>query len=163
MGYLFIALVLLVGSVAHAGTKDYGDNVAPKFPKAFYDVNVTQPETIRDFLWVINETYDLMIAKGVCAKKIDFVVSLRGLSLKLTSNSYLDGLEDPQLAADIRAQLDGLKAKGIRIEACDISLAWVGVEKEDLVDGIIVIDNAFASSIYYQRKGFALIPIHQLP
>ena len=74
--------------------------------------------------------------------------------------SYLDA---SPIGAEILAQLEGLKARDIRIEACDISLHWVGVDADDLVEGIIVIDNAFASSIYYQRRGYALIPIHQLP
>jgi intracellular sulfur oxidation DsrE/DsrF family protein len=51
----------------------------------------------------------------------------------------------------------------VRIKTCIISCEWVGVDPADLLAGVIVIDNAFASSIWYQTKGYALIPIHQLP
>ena len=161
---LIIATGLFYGSFAAANTSQvYDDDAAPKFPMTFYDMNVTQPETMRDFLSVINATYDLMIDKGVPVRRIKFVVSLRGFSVKIASDPYLDGLEDTVLAEAIRTQLDGLKSRGIRIEACLISCNWMGVPVEDMVDGIVIIDNAFAASTFYQRKGYALVPIHQLP
>ena len=161
--FCWVVMTTLVSfsSSASAMGREYSDNTAPMFPMAFYDVNLQDGQAMADFLWVINETYDLMIAKGVPAWKIRFNVSLRGMSVMLASNSYIDN--NGEVGAAIAEQLEGLKARGIRIEACDISLVWVGVPADDLVEGIVVIDNAFASSIYYQRRGYALIPIHQLP
>jgi hypothetical protein len=63
-----LAMVTLIGRSSqacahdggsHSGGGDYSDEVAPSYPLAFYDMNVTTPETMRDFLWVIDSTYDL--------------------------------------------------------------------------------------------------------
>jgi intracellular sulfur oxidation DsrE/DsrF family protein len=101
-----------------------------------------------------------MIEKGVSARKIKFVVSLRGLSVAFVTDEFLT--YDP-VGQEIRGYLDSLMSKGVRIEACIISCQWVGVAPDTLKDGVLVIDNAFASSIFYQRRGYALIPVHQLP
>jgi intracellular sulfur oxidation DsrE/DsrF family protein len=143
---------------------EYTGETAPLFPRAFYDVNVTNPQTMRDFLWVIDSTYDLLISQGANAHRIKFVVSLRGLSVAFATQDY--GIGDPQneqVGIEIRQYLESLNAKGVRVEACQISCNWVGVDATTLHDTVLVIDNAFASSIWYQTHGYALIPIHQLP
>lgn len=143
---------------------DYTGNTAPLFPRAFYDVNVTNPNTLRDFLWVIDSTYDLLLDQGAAAQRIDFVVSLRGLSVAFVAGGF--GVGDPateQVGQEIRQYLDTLSSKGVRIEACQISCDWVSVDCGGLHDSVVVINNAFASSIWYQTRGYALIPIHQLP
>ena len=104
-----------------------------------------------------------MIDKGVPPAKIKYVVSLRGLSVAFATRGFGIGTPDEQVGIQIREILNSLLDKGVRIEACIISCIWVGVDPDDLLDGVLVIDNAFASSIWYQTKGYALIPIHQLP
>ncbi|MBN2194858.1 MAG: hypothetical protein JW751_18725 [Polyangiaceae bacterium] len=51
----------------------------------------------------------------------------------------------------------------MRIEACQISCDWVGTPAETMLDDIVVIDNAFAASIFYQTQGYALVPVTELP
>jgi len=159
--FVFVSL-LIISSLAFA-TNDYYDESVPPQPKAFYDVNLTNPATMRDFLWVIEATYDLLIEKGAPPAKIKFVVSLRGLSVAFATNGFGIGTPDEELGKEIRGYLNSLLDKGVRIEACIISCVWVGVDPDDLLEDVLVIDNAFASSIWYQTKGYALIPIHQLP
>lgn len=154
------------GGGVHSGLNsgDYTGESAPPFPRAFYDINVTTPETMRDFLWVIDSTYDLLISQGASAQRIKFVVSLRGLSVAFATEDY--GIGDPQaeeVGVEIRQYLESLSSKGVRIEACQISCDWVGVDAATLYESVLVIDNAFASSIWYQSRGYALIPVHQLP
>lgn len=159
---LVLFVMPFVFGYAQAGSDYYNEDVPPK-PKAFYDVNVTSPYTMRDFLGVIDATYDLFISKGAPPSKIKFVVSLRGLSVAFATNDFGMGGPDEQVGLDLRLLIDSLLSKNIRIEACIISCIWVGVDPNDLVEGVVVVDNAFASSIWYQTKGYALIPIHQLP
>lgn len=142
----------------------YTGESAPLFPKAFYDINVTSPQTMRDFLWVIDSTYDLLISQNANPRRINFIVSLRGLSVAFATQDF--GLGDPdneQVGIEIRHYLATLNGKGVRVEACQISLDWVHVDAGSLLDSVVVIDNAFAASIWYQSRGHALIPIHQLP
>ena len=158
---IFVSL-LFISNLAFADS-DYYDESVPPQPKAFYDVNLTNPATMRDFLGVIDMTYNLLIEKGAPSAKIKFVVSLRGLSVAFATREFGMGTPDEQVGIEIRSVLNTLLDKGVRIEACIISCIWVGVDPADLLDGVLVIDNAFASSIWYQTKGYALIPIHQLP
>jgi intracellular sulfur oxidation DsrE/DsrF family protein len=160
-----IVLLLSISGLAFADS-DYYDESVPPQPKAFYDINLTNPESMVDFLWVIDETYNLLIRKGAPPAKIKFVVSLRGLSVKFAEKDFglREGEEEYEdEGIQIREYLDSLLSKGVRIEACIISCLWVGTDPENLFDGIVVIDNAFASSIWYQTRGYALIPISQLP
>ena len=158
-----LAAVMLCGTVASAKPSTpawaYTDEKAPLSPRAFYDINVTDGTTLKNFLWVIDETYNLLIDKGVPPCQIKFVVSLRGASVTMVTNDYETG----GVGDEVRALLSSLMSKGVRIEACDISLDWMGVDAADLVDGIAVIDNAFAAAIFYQRRGFATVPITELP
>ncbi len=170
----FLSATVIVGmiSVAQANgggappgcpshmSENYSDAIAPQTPWAFYDINVTTPETMRNFFWVIDSTYDLMIAKGVRPNKIKFVVSLRGLSVSFVTDDFL---ANNPVGQEIKVYLDSLLAKGVRVEACQISCDWVGTDPDTLQDGVLVIDNAFASSIFYQRKGYALVTVTDLP
>src|SRR5512138_1326547 len=67
---------------------EYTGQKAPAFPRAFYDMNVTSPQTMRDFLWVIDSTYDLLLSQGAATQRIKFVISLRGLSVAFATKSY---------------------------------------------------------------------------
>lgn len=161
--YLIVFVSLLFTTNQAFATNDYFDDSVPPQPKAFNDINLTSAATMRDFLWVIDSTYDLLINKGAPPARIKFVVSLRGLSVAFATEGYGIGTSDELVGEEIRGYLNTLLDKGVRIEACIISCVWVGVNPDDLLDGVLVIDNAFASSIWYQTKGYALIPIHQLP
>jgi len=161
-----LTAALVCSSIAFASTPRwaYTDDKAAVHPKAFYDINVTTPETMRNFLWVIDETYNLLIDKGVPAHKINFVVSLRGASVTfVTTDFHKTDVDGTDLGDQIRGYLTTLAGKGVRIEACDISLDWMGVSAESLVTEVAVIDNAFAAAIFYQRRGFATVPITELP
>ena len=159
-----LATAMLCSSVASAQVKApswaYTDDKVPNHAKAFYDINVTDAETMKNFLWVIDETYNLLISKGVPACQIKFVVSLRGMSVTYATETFNDEAGNGDA---IRGFLASLISKGVRIEACDISLDWMGVAAADLFEGIAVIDNAFAAAIFYQRRGFATVPITSLP
>jgi intracellular sulfur oxidation DsrE/DsrF family protein len=163
---MMLTATLLCSSIAFAHTPGwaYTDDKTAIHPKAFYDINVTTPETMRNFLWVIDETYNLLIDKGVPAHRIKFAVSLRGASVTFaTTDFHKTDVDGTDLGDQIRGFLTTLASKGVRIEACDISLDWMGVPAENLVSEVAVIDNAFAAAIFYQRRGFATVPITELP
>ncbi|KPJ96093.1 MAG: hypothetical protein AMJ53_01415 [Gammaproteobacteria bacterium SG8_11] len=73
---ILLVILLAVNFAAQAGS-DY-DGRVPATPKAFYDVNLTDPTAMPVFLGVIKDTYDLFISKGAPPAKIKFVISLRG-------------------------------------------------------------------------------------
>ncbi|WP_455211971.1 hypothetical protein [Kaarinaea lacus] len=147
-----VFLVLVAATFSVQADSDY-DGQVPATPKAFYDVNLTDADSMKVFLGVINDTYNLFISKGAPPSKIKFVISLRGLAVTFVTEEYV--LSDP----DMNVLLDSLMANGVRIEACEISCEWLLPPNTPLYAGIVLIDNAFASSIWYQTKGYAMINI----
>ncbi len=143
------------------GRADTYDGSAPRTSKAFFDVNQTDPAMMKDYLTVINGTYDSLIAKGVPAAKIKLVLGLRGLTVTFVTQGFGVGTPNEAVGQQIRTLLTTLMGKGVRIEACQISLDWMSVPAADLVTGIAVIDNAFIESMWYQSKGYALVPVFQ--
>jgi intracellular sulfur oxidation DsrE/DsrF family protein len=143
------------------GRGDDYDGSAPRTSKAFFDINQTDPAMMKDYLTVINGTYDSLIAKGVPASKIKLVLGLRGLTVTFVTQTFGVGTPNEALGHQIRALLTTLIGKGVRIEACQISLDWMGVPATSLLAGIGVIDNAFIESMWYQSNGYALVPVFQ--
>lgn len=144
-----------------SGRSDTYDGGAPRTSKAFFDVNQTDPAMMKDYLTVINGTYDSLIAKGVHASKIKLVLGLRGVTVTFVTQGFGVGTPNEALGQQIRALLTTLMGKGVRVEACQISLDWMGVSAADLLSGIAVIDNAFIESMWYQSRDYALIPLFQ--
>lgn len=144
-----------------AGRRTSYDGSAPQASKAFFDVNQTDPAMMRDYLMVINSTYDSLIAKGVHASKIKLILGLRGVTVTFVTQTFGAGTPNEALGQQIRGLLTTLLGKGVGIEACQISLDWMGVTAADLLAGIDVIDNAFIESMWYQSRGYALIPVFQ--
>lgn len=143
------------------GRGDDYDGSAPRTSKAFFDINQTDPAMMKDYLTVINGTYDSLIAKGVRPSRINLVLGLRGLTVTFVTQTFGVGTANEALGQQIRALLTTLISKGVRIEACQISLDWMGVAATNLLTGIAVIDNAFIESMWYQSKGYAVVPVFQ--
>lgn len=151
---VFLLLMLVIPFVAQADS-DYDGQVPPS-PKAFYDVNVKDATSMLVFLGVISDTYDLLLSKGAPPAKIKFVISLRGVAVTFVTTEFLTN--DP-LGPQIAALIDGFTYNGVRIEACQISCEWLLPPGTELHPDVVIIDNAFASSIWYQTKGYAVINI----
>ena len=149
---VFLLLVMLSVTFSVQADSDY-DGQVPASPKAFYDVNLTDADSMKVFFGVINDTYNLFISKGAPPAKIKFVISLRGLAVTFVTEEYVNS--DP----DMHMLLVNFKENGVRIEACEISCEWLLPPNTPLYEGIVLIDNAFASSIWYQTKGYAMINI----
>lgn len=166
IGVLALALVAISSPAAArddeamASSTAY-DGSAPRPAKAFFDINQTDPAMMRDYLTVINASYDALVAKGVQPSKIKLVLGLRGLTVTFVTKTFGAGTPDEAVGQQIRELLTTLMSKNVRIEACEISLQWIGVPAEDLLGGIVVIDNAFIESMWYQSRGYALIPLFQ--
>lgn len=140
---------------------EYYDGTPPQSPKLFFDVNQTDPAMMRDYLGVINSTYDSLLNKGISASRIHLVLSLRGLTVTYATQTFGAGTANEQTGQQIRELLNTLMTKNAKIEACEISLQWMGVNPQDLLSGITVIDNAFIESTWYQSHGYAIIPLFQ--
>jgi len=162
---IFIIIALLFSATNYVQADGSGPNDGNRqSAKAFYDINVTKPETMAAFLGVIDGTYTELVNNGAKRKDIRFVVSLRGASVIFVTENY--AAIDPVNGEAIREVVNSLLEKKVRVEVCIISCRWFGVDPADpnidYFDGVKIIDNAFISSIQFQTRGYALIPISEI-
>ncbi len=147
-------LLTCMSSLVHAGgALDGVDEV-----KAIYDVRVKDAKRFAFFLDVIGKAYDGLFARGVGA---DVVVAVRGPSIRYLSTetwSYTE--EDQRHLAKAASLLEGLRKRGIKIEACSIAAGLFKVDHSSYLPGVIPVENTFVSLIGYQAQGYALVPVN---
>ncbi len=125
--------------------------------KGIFDVNRGDPRSILLILGVIEETVDGLLDHGV---EPDLIVAFRGPAPRfLLADSDKVPLEHVGAAEDLARYIQQLAARGVRFEACAITLRLMGLEQERLIPEVTVVANTFNSLIGYQARGYALIPI----
>lgn len=125
--------------------------------KGFFDVNNGDPEALPLYLAVIKETYTGLKTQGV---KPDLIVAFRGKAVKLVSiaRANLDADQKDALKQS-DALIKELAAMGVKFEVCAIATRLFGVENDSITPQVKLVGNTFISSIGYQSKGYAIIPI----
>lgn len=119
--------------------------------KALFDVNVSDADQLILYLKVIGMTRAALAQQQVLP---DLVVAFRGPAVKLVVAK--DG--DAKTAA-IAAEIARLSSAGVRFEACAVATGLFGVDNATILPSIAVVGNTFISSIGYQSRGYALIPL----
>ena len=160
---MFSTITMFMSTTGMAQSWGYADTSAAR-PKAYYDINFTTPETLRNFLRIIDATYDTLVGKGAPPCKFEMIVALRGASAQFITFDYGKAESDgTNLSEQIRGGLASLSKKVDFIKACQISLDWMSVSADDLSDGLTVIDDALVAAIWYQQRRFIIFPIIELP
>lgn len=124
--------------------------------KAIFDIAVGEPKKLLLYLQVIGQTHESLKAQGV---EPDFILSFISGSVWLVSNEHAKQKEYPALWQKLGAELEKLSKMGMRIEACAVATDLFGIKREQMMPGVELIGNSFASFIGYQSKGYALIPV----
>ncbi|WP_028109596.1 DsrE family protein [Ferrimonas futtsuensis] len=120
--------------------------------KALFDINLSELEKLPLYLQVIEMTHDGLTAQGTAP---DFVIAFRGASVQ-----FIHGQDGHNPARQkIASQIQRLKARGVRMEACSIATELFGVDNSQLLPGIEPVGNTFISLIGYQSQGYSSIVI----
>ena len=128
-----------------------------KSGKGFFDINSGAPEYLPLYLSVIKETYTGLKAQGV---KPDLVIAFRGKAVKLVSSARANLTPEQKEALNQSdALIKELSGMGVKFEVCAIATRLFGVENNSILPQVKLVGNTFISSIGYQSKGYALIPI----
>lgn len=142
---------------AHAATTAPDDHLALAgltSGKAVFDVNLTSPESMILYLKVVQKTIDTLKAQGVTP---DIVITFRGAAVSIVSKNSEFNSEQDETA--LIARMEALKKEHVHLEACNVAAELYAVDSKDLMPGIVMVGNTFASLIGYQTKGYALIPL----
>lgn len=139
----------------------FGISPAPAMPqppaRAYFDVNLGLADKLETRLMLINSTFDQLSAQGMAPQ---FVVGFRGqASFFVTKGDGYVAAADLAAKKKIRHWLRIFTDKGIRLEQCLIAAAMLGINNDDFLTDLILIDNGYAAMVLYQNRGFARIPM----
>ncbi len=156
---LLVLVVCSFLSPVSAGTQA---SVAPGLEglttvRVYFDVNVGIPKKLETRLRLINTTYDELVQQGI---KPEFIVGFRGKASYFVTNG--DGYVEPEALVykkKIQQWVKTIKNRGIAMEQCKIAADLLGVELDDFLPEIKVVDNGYVSMIGYQHQGIAHIPM----
>lgn len=146
---LFATLASGSGALAAAVPDDRAALAGVSSGKGFFDVNVAEADRLLLYLKVIGLTHASLAEQQVSP---DLIVAFRGPAVKL----LVLGDEKGQAIA---GQIRRLHEQGVRFEACAVATGLFEVDVTKLPAEVTLVGNTFVSSIGYQSRGYALIPI----
>ncbi len=127
--------------------------------KVVWDITVSSPKKLSFLLEVIDETYEDLVRQDV---KPDMVFLFHGRVMKLITTEPpeldLDEEEAHEKAIQLIRKLND--KPGVRMESCSIAARTLGIDNKNIIPEIKPVGNTFVSQIGYQKKGYAMIPIH---
>ncbi len=156
---LILALCLVSASSTTVFAQDYRALRGLNSVNTIFDFRMDNPQGAVDHLQLVLITYQNKYITDV-AKNPDFVVVFMGPSVKLLTREGkgVSG-EKNQQAGKIAHVLTQLKNAGVRLEVCEVAMNAFGVDKRKLLPELTPVGNGWISSIGYQNKGYALVPI----
>jgi len=150
------ALVFSLGSTA-AELDDRFALSGVKNAKALFDVANGNPTALVATLDTIVETIDTLKHTGL---EPEFVLAFRGAAVRfLSSDGSHIATEHAATAMELATRIEQLAARGVRVEACGITMRRMKMDSTKLVKGVHPVGNTFISLIGYQSKGYALISV----
>lgn len=125
--------------------------------KAYFDVNIGEPDKLLVRLKMIETTYSQFIASGITPH---FIIGIRGkASNYFTKNEdYILDMDIP-VKKKIATMVDQFKAKGFRMEQCRLAAGMQEISVADFLPLVEVVSNGYASMIVYQSQGYAFVPM----
>lgn len=130
-----------------------------KVGRIFWDVTIADPGVLAGRLSVIIDTYRDMVRQGVTP---EMILAFRGGSVRLLVRDLSRLPEDMRdKTRDVQERLQRLlDMPGVRLEACYIAMRRVPLEPENLMKGIVTVNNTFLSAMGYGQRGYISLPIH---
>lgn len=147
---LGLALVLPPTAAIAAAPNDHVALTGITTGKGFFDLNVAEADRLLLYLKVITQTRAGLLEQKVAP---DLIVAFRGPSVKLIVAS------DDEKGQAIATLIRRLQADGVRFEACAVALRLFDIDPGRVIPEVAIVGNTFISSIGYQGRGYALIPI----
>ncbi len=125
--------------------------------KVYFDVNLGVAKKLETRLMLISKTYEQLVEQG---GHPEFIVGFRGKASAFITqgNSHVDP-GDLAMKKKIHQWLKTFKARGIRMEQCQIAADFTGIESQDFLPEVEVVSNGYISMLVYQNQGFAQIPM----
>lgn len=125
--------------------------------KAYFDVNVGDPEKLLIRLDLIDRSFAQLQAAGLSPQ---FVIGTRGAASNFftVNDRYVLDTDRPyRKAVEDWAKRGG--DRGYRMEQCSIAAKQQEIEPKDFLPSLEIVANGYVSMIGYQAQGFAFVPM----
>jgi intracellular sulfur oxidation DsrE/DsrF family protein len=153
---VFAVLVLSLAPV-QAQDSNHAATEGLKEIKVAFDLKQGDPKALLSSLTAIDEMRQSLIEQEVTPS---IVLTFRGPASKLvqTDRSEIPA-EHREGAAQVAAKLDALRsAEGISsMEQCGLTVTALGLEPQNTIEGVTVVDNSWTTLAAYQAKGYSYI------
>lgn len=125
--------------------------------KAYFDVQIGEPDKLLIRLKMIETTYSQFLASGISPH---FIIGIRGKASNFFTkdNDYVLDVDIP-VKKKIASMVDQFKAKGFRMEQCSLAAGMQEISVADFLPLVEVVSNGYASMIVYQSQGYAFVPM----
>ncbi|WP_319585829.1 hypothetical protein [uncultured Desulfobulbus sp.] len=125
--------------------------------KAYFDVNIGEPDKLFIRLKMIETTYSQFLASGISPH---FIIGIRGKASNYFTkdNDYVLDVDIP-VKKKIASMVNQFKAKGFRMEQCSLAAGMQEISVADFLPLVEVVSNGYASMIVYQSQGYAFVPM----
>ena len=155
----FFALLILAAVVMPANAQDYKSLEGINGVNTIFDFRESTPASVLGHLSLVHKTY-----KDKAIRSIDeapeFVVVFMGPSVKLLSSDRREfSAKERATLEKMDSVISAMAEDGIRLEVCLFAVSSFGVDPESIASEINRVPNGWISSIGYQVKGYALIPV----
>ncbi|MCF8037669.1 MAG: DsrE family protein [Desulfobacteraceae bacterium] len=157
---VFSALLLLLVSPALVPAGEYKSLQGAGSADTVFDFRESDPASALAHLSLAHNVFRDQAIRDV-SKDADFVVIFMGGSVKMLSSNRNAFTDDQRKTLE---RMDNVISKmikdGITLEVCLFAVDSQGVDPESISPEIERVPNGWISSIGYQAKGYALVPVY---
>ncbi|AOY60524.1 DsrE family protein [Desulfococcus multivorans] len=157
---LLCSLALFWAPVLSVAAEDYDALKDVSSVSTMFDFRDGNPVSALVHLKLIHDTYKDAAIRSVSGKP-DFAVVFMASAVKLLARNR-DGFfaEDQKSLEAFDQVLQDMAGDGIRLEVCMFAANYFGVDSASLPKGLMQVPNGWISSIGYQKRGYAMVPVY---
>ena len=157
---LLFSMLFFVASASQGAAEDYESLKGVSSVNTMFDFRDGIPQSALIHLQLIHDTYNNKAIRAV-SDKPEFVVVFMASSVKLLSKNRAGfSAEESKMLEEFDQILTAMAKDGIRLEVCMFAGNVMGVDPASLPKELIHVPNGWISSIGYQKKGYAMVPVY---
>ncbi|MBU2793076.1 hypothetical protein RIE95_07470 [Acidithiobacillus thiooxidans] len=158
LAFLFLSLGCLFTNAQAEKLNDTAALSGLHDAKAVFLVNMRNPAAVDHLVRVIGLTRKQLLQQKVTPH---FIVVFIGPDVAfLTKDRRGIPYTEERDIAGIQGEILKLSHKGIQFQACGVALHGMDVSPSMLIPSVTPVESGFISTIAYQEKGYALVPVY---
>lgn len=157
---LLFSTAFFLASAQQGEAEDYQALKGVSSVNTMFDFRDGIPQPALIHLKLIHDTYNDKRIRAISGKP-EFVVVFMASSVKLLSNNRAGfSAEETKMLEEFDQVLKAMAKDGIQLEVCLFAGNVFGVDPTSFPKELIQVPNGWISSIGYQKRGYAMVPVY---